>query len=382
MLLQSPAPDKNNPSHSGQCHAAECIAGWSDRAAGTVVGVLAGEGIGPEVVGAALSVFEASMSVGAGRLHLRHGVAAMGGAGLSPDTVEFCESILTEGGALFCGPVGGRFVYELRARFDLYCKLVPLRPSAALADAAIVRAERLAGADVLLVRENVGGIYFGEAGRRERGGVAYQSFCYRAEQVERIAEVAARLARMRQGRLSAVVKRAGVPEISALWCEVVGEVASRYNLDLEIVEVDNAGYQMVADARRFDVVVAPNLFGDVLADCAAVLLGSRGMSYSANFGPQRRSAYQTGHGAAHDLAGSDRANPVAQILSLAMMLRESFALELEALRIETAVENVLAAGIRTPDIASCDSQVVGTRELAERVAREVERLSIADRVSP
>jgi 3-isopropylmalate dehydrogenase len=137
-----------------------------------------------------------------------------------------------------------------------------------------------------------------------------------------------------------------------------------------MLDVDNASFQLVAQPRRFDVVVAPNLLGDVLADSASVLLGSRGMSFSANFGPGRRAVYQTGHGAAHDLAGSDRANPAAQILTMAAMLRESFDLGRVAVCIESAVERVLAAGFRTLDIAGPTSRVVGTRELAERIAEE------------
>jgi 3-isopropylmalate dehydrogenase len=161
--------------------------------------------------------------------------------------------------------------------------------------------------------------------------------------------------------------------VSALWAEQAeAAAAAARDLVVEVLEVDNAGFQMVAHPRAFDVVVAPNLFGDVLADAATVLLGSRGMSYSANFGPDGRGVYQTGHGAAHDLAGTDRANPVAQILSLATMLRESFGLADAAAQVEEAVERVLLTRIRTADVAGCDSVVVGTRELTERIVRELE----------
>jgi 3-isopropylmalate dehydrogenase len=359
----------------------QCVPGWERRAAHAprVVGVLPGEGIGPEVVDAALVVLDAVTEASGSRFEVRRIGAIDAGADeenrLARACAEFCQSIFAAGGALLCGPMGGRFVYDLRARFDLYCKLVPLRPSPALADAAIIRPERLTGVDVLIVRENVGGLYFGESGRREGGRVAYQHFSYRADQVVRIVGVAARLARMRRGRLSVVVKAGGVPHVSALWSEEAEAVASDHGIAVEILEVDNASFQLVADPRRFDVVVAPNLFGDILADVAAVLLGSRGMSYSANFGPEGRAVYQTGHGAAHDLAGSNRANPVAQILSLAMMLRESFGLAREALWIETAVERVLAGGLRSQDIAGPGSRIAGTRQLAECIAREAVRLA-------
>jgi 3-isopropylmalate dehydrogenase len=360
------------------------IPGWPQRVAGSVpvLGVLAGEGIGSEVVGAALVVLDAVSGANGLTMDVRQGM--VGGTPrsadhFSRDTADFCESIFAAGGALFCGPVGGRFVYDLRAHFDLYCKLVPLRPSPALNDVSVLRPERLAGVDVLIVRENVGGLYFGEHGRRDGGRVAYQNLSYRADHVARVVEVAARLARARRGGLAVVVKSGGVPAVSDLWCEVAESVTADHLVDLAVLEIDNASFQLVADPTRFDVIVAPNFFGDVLADGATVLLTSRGMSYSANFGPHGRASYQTGHGAARDLAGSDRANPVAQILSLATLLRESFRLEQEAFCIGAAVENVLASGVRTPDIAGPDSRVVGTRELAECVAREVWRLVRLDR---
>lgn len=350
--------------------------GWRVRTSGEgphVVGVLLGEGIGPQVVEAALVVLKAVAGETGLRFDLRRvdlGDPRRRGGRLVEDVAAFCESVLADGGALFCGPAGGRFVYELRGRFDLFCKLVPLRPSPALADVGIVRPERLEGVDMLVVRENLGGLYFGEFGRRDGGRVAYQNCAYSADQVSRILGVAAELARLRRGRLSVVVKTGGIPEVSALWREQAEIVAADRPIAVEILEVDNASFQLVAQAERFDVVAAPNLFGDVLADAATVLLGSRGMSYSANFGPDGRAAYQTGHGAAHDLAGSDRANPVAQILSLAMMLRESFGLDALARRVEAAIERVLGSGVRTADVAGPGSRVVGTRELTERIAEE------------
>jgi 3-isopropylmalate dehydrogenase len=364
-----------------------CIPDWPRRAAGTmpVLGVLAGEGIGSEVIGAALIVLDAVRAANRLTMEVRQGVMSGGTSPaadrLSRDTADFCESIFAAGGALFCGPVGGRFVYDLRAHFDLYCKLVPLRPSPALCDASILRPQRLGGVDVLIVRENVGGLYFGEYGRRDGGRVAYQNLSYCADHVARVVEVAARLARARRGGLAIVVKAGGVPAVSDLWCEVAESVAANHVVELEILQIDNASFQLIADPARFDVIAAPNCFGDVLADAATALLSSRGMSYSANFGPEGRASYQTGHGAALDLAGSGRANPVAQILSLAMMLRESFTLAREASCLEAAVENVLAAGVRTADIAGPESRVVGTVELAECVAREVWHLVRRDRES-
>jgi 3-isopropylmalate dehydrogenase len=350
-----------------------------------VVGVLVGEGIGPEVVPAALEVLEAVAGVTGRRFDVRvveTPSRATRDAGLPAEIAAFGDAVFAAGGAMFCGPVGGRFVYDLRARFDLYCKVVPIRPSSALADAMIVAGDRMAGADVLIVRENVGGLYGGAFGRRDDGRVAFQECAYDARQVDRIVDVAAALAARRSGRLAVVVKRGGIPEVSALWCERAERIADRSGVTLELLDVDNAGFQLVANPRRFDVVVAPNMLGDVLADVGAVLLGSRGMSYSVNFGPAGRAVYQTGHGAAYDLAGTDRANPIAQILALAAMLRESFGLFDAADEVEAAVERVLASGLRTADVAGPGRRVVGTRKLAQHVAMEVaERSSVRAEVS-
>ena len=328
-----------------------------------------GEGVGPEVVGAALAVLEAAAKSTGVSVEIQLG-GDTSSRKLGAEIAGLCESVFAAGGAILCGPVGGRFVYELRETFDLYAKLVPIRPSPALEDASIVRPERARSADFLIVRENVGGVYFGEYGRREGGRLAYQHFSYHAAQVRRILTVATRLARRRSGRLTVIVKNGGIPEVSALWREQAQALVGEPPIQLEVLDVDNASFQLVAQPERFDVVAAPNLLGDVLADSASVLLGSRGMSFSANFGPGRRVVYQTGHGAAHDLAGADRANPVAQILSMAAMLRESFELNELAVCIESAVERVLAAGFRTRDIAGPASRVVGTRELAARIAEE------------
>jgi 3-isopropylmalate dehydrogenase len=346
------------------------------------VGAIPGEGIGPEVVGAALTVLDAAARSTGVPVGVRLG-GDTSSRKLTPEVAAFCESVFAEGGAVLCGPVGGRFVYDLRGHFDLYAKFVPIRPTPALADVGIVRPERTRGVDLVIVRENVGGVYFGDYGRRAGGRVAYQHFSYEAESVARLLRVAARLAAQRRGRLTVIVKNGGIPEVSALWREQAQAVAASLPVEVEALDVDNAGFQLLSQPQRFDVVAAPNLLGDVLADSTTVLLASRGLSHSANLGAEGRAVYQTGHGAAYDLAGTDRANPVAQILTLAMMLRESFGLEDVAARIEEAVEHVLAAGFRTPDIAAPASRVVGTRELAEHIAERVAQApSAAERAAP
>jgi 3-isopropylmalate dehydrogenase len=356
-----------------------CLPGWERvlPAGPLSIGVLPGEGVGAEVVAAALDVLDAVADATALQFAVRTGgaigLAAKRATGheLPPDVVAFCDEILSSGGALFCGPGGGRFVYDLRAKFHLFCKLVPLRPFVELRRAGPLRPEAVTDVDILVVRENVGGIYAGEPGESRDGPhriEAHHSFRYDALQVDRVMHVAMELARHRRGRLSVVVKRAGIPSISELWRERAETLNADYGLELEMIEIDNACFQIVADARRFDVLVAPNMFGDVVGDTAALLLGSRGLAYSANFGEAGKAAYQTAHGSAHDLAGSDRANPVAQILALAMLLRESFGLCEAALSIERAIERALASGWRTADIMEADCRLTGTRELGRRIA--------------
>ncbi len=224
-----------------------CIPGWEPRSvrAPYVVGVLPGEGIGPDVIDGALIVLDAVAAAAGLHFDIRRGGAMGEGPSrrLTADGAEFCQSIFAAGGAVLCGPTGGRAVYDLRTRFDLFCKIVPIHPSPALGDAAIVRSERLAGVDVLIVRENVAGLYLGKFGRREAGRVAYQHFSYHADQVTRIVDVAARLAQTRRSRLSVVVKAGGVPEVSAVWRQQTEAVAADHGVAVEVLDIDNAAFQ-------------------------------------------------------------------------------------------------------------------------------------------
>ncbi len=358
---------------------ASTIPGWPQRPGEGVplrLGVVDGEGIGPEVVGAALIVLEGVCAALDLEIEvIRAGeVGSAGPHGLHVDAAAtaFYDAALAAGMPVLTGPAGGRFVYELRAQYDLYVKLVPVRPLPELGDASIVRPERITDVDVLIVRDNVGGLYQGGFGRREDGRVAFQEASYDVDQVDRIVAVAVRAAAERRGRLAVVTKPGGIPAISALWRERA-EAASHAGIVIDVIEVDNACFQLVADPHRFDVVAAPNMLGDVVADTAALVLGSRGMAYSANFGADGRAVYQTGHGAAHDLAGRGIANPVAQIQSLAWLLRESLGQAHAAEAIESAVVEVLADGLRTPDIAGPGSTVVGTADLARAIAARVSR---------
>jgi 3-isopropylmalate dehydrogenase len=351
------------------------------REACRTVGVLPGEGIGPEVIGAALRVLSALESAGPCRFDVCHGGAIgreaelASGQPLTEEVAAFCGDVFADGGAILAGPGGGRFVYDLRKRFRLFCKLSPLRPWNALAHTGRVRPEFLDRVDVLLVRENLGGVYQGEWREAEtpEGRVAEHAFRYSEPQVRRILEVAAALAAQRWGTLAVAVKTAGIPAVSTLWRELAEQACSRAGVRAACVDIDLLAYRLIQEPQTLDVLVAPNLFGDILADLGAVLLASRGLSFSGNFSDEGAAVYQTNHGAAHDLEGSDRANPIGQIASLALMLRESFGLGREAAWIEAAVEEVLGLGFRTFDVALPGAAPVGTAEMGERIAAAVER---------
>ena len=276
---------------------------------------------------------------------------------------------------MLAGAGGGRFVYDLRRRFDLYCKISPLQPREPLRDAGRLKPEAVSGADVLIMRENAGGEYLGTWGeaRDERGRVCHHAFEYDEARVRRLLEAAARLAAARTGRLAVVVKDAGLPAVSALWRDLARETAERAGLALRVLDIDLVAYLLLQEPLAFDVIAASNLFGDVLADLGAVLLGSRGVSFSGNYSTGGSAVYQTNHGSALDLAGRDRANPIGQILALAMLLRESFGLRREAAWIEEGVDEVLRHGFRTFDVAAPGTTVVGTAEMGGRIARAVQR---------
>ena len=364
----------------------QAIPGWSalsEERSEYTIGVLPGEGIGPEVIEASLHVLDAATRGEALPFRVRMGgkiglpARQETGRELTSEVVDFCESVFAEGGAVLCGPAGGRFVYDLRSRFDLFCKIIPLRPLVPLQDTGVIKAEALKDVDILVVRENVGGIYFGrwEERQAKEGLTATHSFDYRQALVERILGVAMAFARTRRRRLTMVLKTEGIPSISRLWIKVLEDLRQGEDLRIEILQVDNAVFQLLHDARCFDVIVTPNLFGDILADCGGLLLSSRGMCFSGNLGRDGRAVYQTGHGGALDLAGKDRANPIGQIHSLSMLLRVSFGLKELAGRIETAVEKTLQDGWRTPDINGPGRRIVGTREMGHRIAQALQEHS-------
>jgi len=352
-----------------------------------VIGVFEGEGIGPEVVGAALDVLLAVSQVCSLPLDVVRG-GPIGdaaeralGATLPDAAIALCEAVFARGGAILQGPGGGRFVYELRRRFDLFLKIVPLVARPVIARASRFKAEHLAGVDILLVRDNAGGVYQGTWDERltPQGRVATHTFTYDERQVRAIVGAAARLAAARRGELLVAVKEGGVPSVSRLWRDVAHDEGASHGLAVTIANVDLVAYRMVQCPTSIDVLVTPNLVGDVLADLGAVLEGSRGVSYSGNFTPAGLGVFQTNHGAAHDLAGGDRANPVGQILSAAMLVREALGRPDAAALMERAVEDVWADGVTTDDLPLPGARAVGCRELAGRIADRVVTLGRAGR---
>jgi 3-isopropylmalate dehydrogenase len=322
------------------------------------------------------------------RIELREGgsigrdAERVSGTPLSREVIGFCEDVFEDKGAILCGPGGGRFVYDLRKHFDLYFKISPIQVANGVPGASRLHSQALWGVDILITRENKAGLYQGrwkEARDSRNNRVAKQFLSYSEPQVRRFLASSARLAKLRQSGLTIVWKESGVPAISRLWRDCAADVAAAAGVDYAMIDIDLMAYRLIQEASSFNVIAAPNLFGDVLADLGAVLLGSRGLSYSGNYTPRGDGVYQTNHGAAYDLAGSDRANPVGQILSLAMLLRESLALPHVAAAIEDAVRSVWNEGFCTADVAMPGGRIVGTREMGTRIAERAEQILEAAR---
>ena len=352
--------------------------------ASLTLGVLKGEGIGPDVIQAALLVLSAVESIGHNRFEVKFGgligeeAESQCGESLSEEVAKFCRDVFLKHGAILCGPGGGRFVYDLRRRFDLFCKLSPLKVSAELIHASHIKSTYLQNVDILLVRENVSGIYQGrwkEIHTQAEGRRAEQIFFYTESQVRRIIEVAVRIAAHRHGKIALPIKDAGIPTISKLWRDCAAEIAAQYGVEYSLFNVDHMAYQLVQNPQDFDVIIASNLFGDILADLGGVLLGSRGLTYSGNFSNTGAAVYQTNHGACYDLKGKNQANPVGQIYSLAMLLRESFGLFREACLIECAIADVWRQGWRTADLDEAGCRVSGTKEMGDLIADSLIKLS-------
>lgn len=327
---------------------------------------LPGDGIGPEVIAEAVRVLEAVAARFGHTFAFEE--ALMGGCAIDavgdplPEaTLAACESA----DAVLLGAVGGpqwsdptaavrpeQGLLRLRQHFDLFANLRPVRTYPALAGHAPLRADLLDGVDILFVRELTSGIYFGERHEQGDGDRAWDTLFYTVDQVERVARVAFESARRRYGKVASVDK-ANVLAAMRLWRRTVNEVAADYpDVELEHVLVDACTMHLLRNPARFDVVLAGNMFGDILSDEASVLAGSLGMLPSASLNASRFGVYEPIHGSAPDIAGQGIANPVATILSAAMLLRHSLGLETEAAAVEAAVDAALAGGLHTADLVA------------------------------
>jgi 3-isopropylmalate dehydrogenase len=361
---------------------------------------LPGDGIGPEVMAAALTLLECAeqtfgidfsvteLSVGGSSID-EHGVP------LLPEVLEQCK----HADAVLLGAVGGpkwdttdpdaprpeQGLLGLRKGLGLFANLRPVRPSPALVEASPLRPALVKEADLIVVRELTGGIYFGDRGRTD--GVAHDTSIYSIEEIERIARLAFETASApsRRARVTSIDK-ANILETSRLWRETVQRVASDYpQVELEHMLVDNAAMQLIARPGDFDVLLTENMFGDILSDEAAMIAGSIGLLASASLGATSPGLFEPVHGSAPDIAGRGIANPLAMFGSVALMFRHAFRMEDEATAVESAVDRVLERGLRTPDLASGPAEEspeeieVGTAEMTRAVVTEMRRSPSGDR---
>jgi len=348
------------------------------------IAVLPGDGVGPEVIAKAVKVLAALRTEG---LAFEMEQASVGGAAydaagdpLPGPTLELAR----KADAILFGAVGGprydalprekrpeQAILRLRKELNLFANLRPASVFPELADASTLKPEVVAGLDILIVRELTGDIYFGQPRgiRKLEGGMreGFDTMRYTDEEVRRIAHAGFRAARKRKRKLCSVDK-ANVLATSQLWREVVSAVGTEYaEVELVHMYVDNAAMQLLKNPGQFDVIVTGNMFGDILSDEASMLTGSIGMLPSASLDEKGKGLYEPIHGSAPDIAGKNLANPLAAILSAAMMLRYSFDQDRVAVRVEGAVKKVLAQGYRTADIFRQGTRRVGTREMGDAV---------------
>lgn len=345
-----------------------------------------GDGIGPDITREAMVVLDA---IGEKYNHTFNyeevlaGGAAIDQTGtpLPEETLEKCKAA----DAIILGAVGGpkwdhiegenrpeRALLSIRQELQLFANLRPALLHKALKDACPLKPEIIGDhLDMLFVRELTSGIYFGDRGRVEEDDSAYDVLYYSRKEIERVLRVGFETA-MKRDKNVVVVDKANVLETSRLWREETIEVAKDFpEVEYSHMYVDNAAMQLIRNPKQFDVIITTNMFGDILSDEASMLTGSIGMLASASLGDGKLGMYEPIHGSAPDIAGEDKANPIATILSAAMMLKYSFNLEEEAKAIEDAVTKILEQGYRTPDIMSEGNKLIGTREMGRRIAEAI-----------
>ena len=357
------------------------------------IALIRGDGIGPEVVNEAVGVLNAVADKFGHQVEyvdVLMGGCATDAVGVSypAGTAEKCKSC----DAVLLGAVGGpkwgsdkpaeqrpeTALLAIRKDLGLYANLRPAALRPAMVDACPLKKETAEkGIDLMMVRELTGGVYFGKRDKyqtEDRGMECTDLMAYSEKEIERIGRRAFELARLRRGKVSSVDK-ANVLETSRLWRSVMHRLAEEYSdVAYEDVLVDNCAMQLVRDPGQFDVVVTENMFGDILSDEASMVTGSIGLLPSASIGDSAPGLYEPIHGSAPDIAGQDKANPIATILSVAMMFRYSFQLAKEADTIEAAVDAVLSDGVRTPDIAKPGEKTVGTKEMGRLIREKIERM--------
>ncbi len=353
------------------------------------IAVLPGDGIGPEVMEGAVDVLKAIGRWFGHHFEIEYG--AIGGDAidrfgtpLPEETVKLCK----ESDAVLLGAVGGpkwdtvpveirpeKGLLAIRKELDLYANLRPIKTYDSLVDASPLKKEIVDGVDFVIVRELTGGLYFGKpSGRKgDNAEIAVDTLIYEKHEIQRVVEKAFALAQKRKKKLTSVDK-ANVLESSRMWREVVNEVAPKYpDVTVEHMLVDVAAMKLMYQPKQFDVIVTENMFGDILSDEASMITGSLGMLPSASLRTDTFGLYEPVHGSAPDIAGQGKANPLAMILSVAMMLRHSFGLQEEAEMVEMAIQEVLNAGYRTGDLWNLGrGVVVGTQEMSQLVFDRLE----------
>ncbi|OIJ18338.1 3-isopropylmalate dehydrogenase [Anaerobacillus alkalidiazotrophicus] len=351
--------------------------------------VLPGDGIGPEVIKAAQKVLDTVAEKFSHQFTYQN--AKIGGVAIDEDgtplpqeTIDLCK----KSDGVLLGAVGGpkwdtlpghmrpeRGLLGIRKALELYANLRPVTAHKSLLDASTLKREVIEGVDLMIVRELTGGLYFGQPQERRQendGESVVDTLYYKNYEIERIIRQAFELARLRRKKVTSVDK-ANVLESSRVWREIAIAVHADYpDVELEHMLVDNAAMQLIRDPKQFDVVVTENMFGDILSDEASMLTGSLGMLPSASINGNGPGLYEPIHGSAPDIAGKNLANPLATILSVAMLLRYSFLMQEEADAVETAVTKVLEAGYRTGDIAEKGQPVLSTEEMTEKVIEHIQ----------
>jgi len=352
------------------------------------IAVLPGDGIGPDVVEQGIKILNAVGKKYNYEFEYTYGL--IGGAAIDEKGIPLPEETLEiakKSDAVFLGAVGDwkydtldpsirpeKALLGIRKALGLFANLRPAAMYDELVSSSTLKEEFVKGVDVMIVRELTGDVYFGEPRgieTRDGGKIGFNNMIYHEYEIERIAKLAFEVA-MKRGKKLCSVDKANVLDVSRLWREVVCKVAKDYpEVELSHMYVDNAAMQLIRNPKQFDVMVTGNIFGDILSDEASMLIGSLGMLPSASLSDKGPAMYEPSHGSAPDLKGQNKVNPIATVLSVAMMLKYSFNLDKQAEEIETAIKTVLKEGYRTFDIMSEGAKLVGTKEMGDLIAEKI-----------